>query len=411
MHHQLLEAWRRSGPLQAFFSLKNSTSISPIFSLPPPSYHHPSTPPQFNPQTVPYASPKATMATATAASPPITTPTSTTKALDAAISRLEQTPADPHALASAARTLTRLADEAELTALETSDYASQTALLRRVQAAKVAAHTARKSARQQALKTSRTTLLPSTTPEVSKSVSQLTQDINDTLRRTTHAVADEVSRSRAAGDVVQDSTNILTKTKYQHDVLGSGIGSGKRTLQKLKRSETAANFVVLISFAFFFAVAGYVASQKLRSSFVASGVFRPAASAVKLPFAAVFRTAKWGMNVGRRRTAQVEESSGLINASLGNEDGNRLKSSKKSNDLDNNGSVSEKDESSDSNSTASHSSEDSHEDSDQGTKYSDSDTKDDKDSTRQDDVPPPIESATGSKPRDSNPVDTSKEEL
>lgn len=222
--------------------------------------------------------------------------------LDSAISSLDGLPPDPHTLASAARTLARQADEAELTALETADRNVRAHLLRRVQAARVAAHTARQTARQHALESSRTTLLvpppnaaaANATAEEKQfkdGAQKLARDINESLRRSTAAVSEEVHRSRTAGDVISDSTRILAKTANTHGKMHSSIARGRRTLTKIRSSETVANVVVLFSFVFFFAVAFYVAKKRVKSSVFATVFIKPVSSALRLPARALFYVA------------------------------------------------------------------------------------------------------------------------
>lgn len=261
----------------------------------------------------------------------------TSKALDVAINQLENAPVDPHALAAAARNVTRIADEAELTAWETSDRDQRAVLLNQVQTARVAAHTARQTARHYSLTASRDALLgdiasdgrigphgrdsneagckneppgfpsaytKSTRNEGKSETVRLAHDINDTLRRTTAVVADEVARSRAAGAVVDDSSRVLSRTHDRHVNIGTSLRDGGKTLRRLRTSEALANAVVVISFAIFFLTAGYVASRRLRSSFIASVVVRPAASIVYYPVAALVRG---GARLGRA----VRDSRGI----------------------------------------------------------------------------------------------------
>lgn len=281
------------------------------------------------------------------------------QSLDSALGKLKTARQDPYVLVAAARNVTSIADDAELTAWETSDHESRTKLLRKVQDARMAADSARQTARNYSLTATRESLLgnmrsdgkygddTSTVnkkesnngfPSASRShlnrvgdepisdTARLARDINDTLRRTTAVVAEEVARSRAAGDVVEDSSRRLARTRDQHVTLGASLRQGSKTLHRLRTSETLANAVVIVSFAIFFITAGYVISRRLRSSLVVSVVVRPATSAVLYPFALVYRGTmrlskmnyvirSWHKRNATAKTAQFSSSLSSIESS------------------------------------------------------------------------------------------------
>lgn len=121
-------------------------------------------------------------------------PSAASTQVDSAVSGLDELPPDPHTLASGACALAREEDEAELTALKTADRNVRAHFLRRVQAARVAAHTARQTARQHALQSSRTTLLApppnaaaadatAEEEQFKDGAQKLAHDINESLRR------------------------------------------------------------------------------------------------------------------------------------------------------------------------------------------------------------------------------------
>lgn len=275
---------------------------------------------------------------------------------------------NPSVIAAAARAVTRAADEAELSALETSDRPQRAQLLYRVARARTAAKNARETARQHSLARSRDALFmppgaavavaaatgafgaapgnagndaragggmgtvsgvnaeqggdrlhgasnpvagglppnlrqtllsspPGATRRPASQTESLAHDINDALRRTSAVVADEVARSRAAGSIVDLSTQRLRSTRDQHGMTQGALRRGGKTLRHLRTSEALANVVVILSFGIFFVVAGYVASRRLRSSIVASVIIRPAAKVAFAPVDIVLRTVK---RIGRR---------------------------------------------------------------------------------------------------------------
>lgn len=212
------------------------------------------------------------------------------KALDAAVRALhtahkDTSGADSNALAIAARQVSRVADEVELTALETGDLGQRDELLNAVVSARKAVSTARQTARERALAASRNALFKhpsheslskhttdqrsSTEPSSLKKsstqskdtqteASKLINDINETLRRSMAVVSDEVVRSQATGAVFDESTRRLRMTRDQHKEMSGGIQQGTKTLRRLHLSEIFANGIVAFSFAFFFVVAAYV---------------------------------------------------------------------------------------------------------------------------------------------------------
>lgn len=249
--------------------------------------------------------------------------------LDAALNRLAAiSPPEPKELAKAARAVTGAADESELNALETRDRELRALMLRRVQEGRIAAHNARKKAREVAMKKARNALftdegdvdlsknrfaklLPAdivnehrakyankshdsslTATTTTSAAQQINQDINDSLRRTSALVANEVERSRAAGNVVADSTRTLARTRDQYHKMSSSIKSGGKTLGRLSRTETRANVLIALSFAFFFIVVGYVVSYRLRHSLVTTVILRPTAAAVSYPIVALVKSAR-----------------------------------------------------------------------------------------------------------------------
>lgn len=236
---------------------------------------------------------------------------SASHALSAAIASLDVPPTDPHAHAHAARRVSRLADDAELTALETPDPTLRASLLNQVSAARRVAASARQSARQRALSESRNALLP---PDVvaaaaNKSLSgkdgnssspaaDIAADINAALRRATAVISDEVARSRAAGSVLSDGTRRLEQTSSQHTRMSNAFQHGGRTLRKLRTSELMANVAVVLSFAFFFIAAAYVASRRLGSSTLVTVAIKPGLAVARAPFHVV--RAAWRAASSRR---------------------------------------------------------------------------------------------------------------
>lgn len=224
-----------------------------------------------------------------------------TRALDAALQALHnaRAVAHPTALAVAARAVSRVADEAELAALETADRALRAPLLARVADARHVAADARIAARVAA----REQLLAPHAPasdrpaggpgaqkekenEKENEASRMARHINDALRRTTAVVADEVSRSRVAGTVVADSSQRLRRTRDEHVSLRASLRAGGQVLRRVRASEMVANVVVLASFAFFFVVAALVASRRVRSSLVVGRI-------ASLPFSLARGFARW----------------------------------------------------------------------------------------------------------------------
>lgn len=253
--------------------------------------------------------------------------------LDAALNRLAAiSPPEPKELAKAARAVTGAADESELNALETRDRELRALMLRRVQEGRIAAHNARKKAREVAMKKARNALftdegdvdlsknrfanlLPAeivnehrakyankshdsslTGTNRTSVAQQINQDINDSLRRTSALVANEVQRSRAAGNVVADSTRTLARTRDQYHKMSSSINSGGKTLGRLSRTETRANILVALSFAFFFIVVGYIITYRLRTSFVTTAILRPTATVMSYPIVALVNSVRFVRN-------------------------------------------------------------------------------------------------------------------
>lgn len=198
---------------------------------------------------------------------------------------------DPYPLAAAARNVTRMADEIELIAFETGNIREREGLLNSVATARKEVRNARQIARERALEASRNALftLHSGVDSMSskfsnggdkdvsgstkknsmtlsngprKDASRLVNDINETLRRATAVVSDEVARSQATGAVFDESTRKLRMTKDQHIELSGSLGQGTKILRRLHLSEFMANSIVIASFAFFFLVAAYVLSNK-----------------------------------------------------------------------------------------------------------------------------------------------------
>lgn len=216
------------------------------------------------------------------------------KALDAAVralhtARQDASGAGSNVLAAAARQVSRVADEVELTALETGDQDQRHELLNAVTSARKAVSTARQMARERALAASRNALFklpshespsseqttdqhPSTqtsglkpsaqSKDTQTEASKLINDINETLRRSMAVVSDEVVRSQATGAVFDESTRRLRMTRDQHKEMSGGIQQGTKTLRRLHLSEFFANGIVAFSFAFFFVVVAYVIINK-----------------------------------------------------------------------------------------------------------------------------------------------------
>lgn len=217
------------------------------------------------------------------------------KALNAAVRALHtardnSSGADSNVLTAAARQVSRVADEVELTALETGDESQRQELLYAVTSARKAVSTARQMARERALAASRHALfkLPSCessltektidqhsstknadlnkssthSPDMQTEASKLVKDINETLRRSMAVVSDEVERSKATGAVFDESTRRLRMTRDQHKEMSGDIKQGAKTLRRLHLSEFFANGIVAFSFAFFFIVAAYVVLNK-----------------------------------------------------------------------------------------------------------------------------------------------------
>lgn len=207
-------------------------------------------------------------------------------ALEAALQALNHPP-DPTHLAPLSRAVIRAADDLELVAEETANRTTRKKLLIQVAHARKDVAAARKLARQAALTVDRTKLLEGV-PEISKNetetdAAKVAREINDSLRRTTAIVSEEVDRSRAAGNVIDESTRRLRMTRNQHGRYGESLSSGAVTLKSIRRSEMVANLLIVLSFAFFFLAAAYVTKQRLANSNISTFVLRPSMKVASLP--------------------------------------------------------------------------------------------------------------------------------
>lgn len=214
-------------------------------------------------------------------------------ALASALSALLSSP--PDQLAKSARAVSRAADDAEIAAAETVDVAARRALMEQVDAARGAATAAREQAKRVALEKGRDKLLGTDTEKENKNGSSkgaaadIAKDINDGLRRITAVVKEEVDRSRAAGEVVEESGRRLRMTRDRHGTYGEGLSSGASTLGDLKRTELVANVIVAAGVLFFSIVAAYVVNKKLSNSNTATFLVRPAMKVVLAPVRLVSR--------------------------------------------------------------------------------------------------------------------------
>lgn len=217
----------------------------------------------------------------------MTTPPPESTALSAALSSLLNCP--PTQLARYARLVSRAADDAEVAAAETSDPSTRHALMEQVDVARGAALTARNQARQAALAHDRHALLQNparpndTDPSDSAQTAHVAREINDGLRRVTALVKEQVDRSRAAGGVLDESSRRLRMTRDRHASYGHVLASGAATLKDLKTVDLIANVAVLVSFVFFFLVAGYVVNRRLARSNTVVFIVRPAVKIVTAP--------------------------------------------------------------------------------------------------------------------------------
>lgn len=169
------------------------------------------------------------------------------------------------------------------------DASTRHNLMEQVNGARAAATEARLQARATALASKRSDLLealPRRERETGKepgSAASLAAEINASLRRATAVVAEEVGRSNAAGNVVEESSRRLRMTRDQHGRYGDTLASGGETLGQIRRTKRVANVAVGVSFFVFFAVAFFVARKRVVNSNLATFVVRPTMKVVFAP--------------------------------------------------------------------------------------------------------------------------------
>lgn len=189
-----------------------------------------------------------------------------TTALDAALCALR----DGHGGPAAIRAASRAADDAELAALEASTR-ERAEMLSMVREAREEIVTFRQSLRRKASE-NREELLKGGGGGATDDTNQVgaaeavARDINNSLRRSTGVVTQEVARSNAAAHVVDASGRTLRKTRDTHRTYGDGLKDGRDVLAELSRAERRANTWLAVSLAFFVVVVSVVAARRLQRS-------------------------------------------------------------------------------------------------------------------------------------------------
>lgn len=196
------------------------------------------------------------------------------------LSTTKQTSQIPHL----ARIVTRATDDLELRTLETTDTTLRQNYLSQISHARTCVRAARQKARDLAHETEREQLLPDTdVPQPQGAAASIAGEINDRLRRTTAVVTDEISRSRAAGDVISESSRRLRMTKTQHGRYGEALLSGGETLKSIRRTDVIANVLLILSFVLFFVIAAHITRRKVVNSNIAAFIVRPGVRVASAP--------------------------------------------------------------------------------------------------------------------------------
>ena len=170
-------------------------------------------------------------------------------ALDAALSVLREGSGGPAAI----RAASRAADDAEIAGLEASP-SLRSEILSAVHRAREEIVGYRATLRRKATEKREELLNDRGSTEQldgAGAAETVARDINDSLRRSTGVVTQEVARSQAAAHVVGASGQTLRKTRDTHKAYGDGLSEGRDVLRELSRAERRANIVthILDSFA------------------------------------------------------------------------------------------------------------------------------------------------------------------
>lgn len=219
-------------------------------------------------------------------------------ALSAALAVLRQGEHD----AAAVRAASRATDDAEVAAMEESNTNAREQLLKAVQAARGEIASARARLRRSASKRKVEQLLGDNTVKDNQSAAEVVaRDINESLRRSTGVVTQEVARSNAAGQVVAESGHTMRRTKDTHESYGRGLKDGASIMKELKRAERRANAVLAVSVAFFAIVVMYVLYRRAQRSVAAAVLIRPALRVASAPFVVAKKMVRI---IGRRASAR-----------------------------------------------------------------------------------------------------------
>ncbi len=213
-----------------------------------------------------------------------------TAALDAALSALRDGSGGPAAI----RAASRAADDAEIAALEAS-ISVRAELMGAVHRAREEIVAFRSTLRRKASEQREELVKDGGSAEdlgSAGAAEAVARDINDSLRRSTGVVTQEVARSHAAGHVVDASGRTLRKTRDTHKAYGDGLKEGRDVLGELARAERRANVVLVVSLAFFVLVVCTVAARRLQRSTTATG-----ASLLVRP---IFRVAMLPLKAGKK---------------------------------------------------------------------------------------------------------------
>lgn len=203
-----------------------------------------------------------------------------TTTLDGALEALRHGQVGP----ACVRAATRAADDVEVEALEASGEKARETLMNAVRRAREEISAVRDELRRSA-SSKRAELLDGATEKEEKedqgAAAAVAKDINDSLRRSTGIVNEEVARTTAAGRVIKESGRTMRKTRDKHRSYGDGLKDGKSTLTELRRAEKNANFVLAASFIIFGFVVAYVVSRRLQRSTMATILVRPVLKLMK----------------------------------------------------------------------------------------------------------------------------------
>jgi len=197
-----------------------------------------------------------------------------TSTLNAALEALRQGQIGPASVRAAARA----ADDVEVEALEASGERAREALLNAVRGAREEISAVRDELRRSASSQRADLLEGKSEREESEgdgAAAAVAKDINESLRRSTGIVNEEVARTTATGRVINESGRTMRKTRDKHRTYGAGLREGKGTLSELRRAEKNANYVLAASFILFGLVVAFVVSRRLQRSTAAAILVRP----------------------------------------------------------------------------------------------------------------------------------------